>query len=587
MPSLQPVKSRGKTYWRIVESRRINGKPRAIPIVYLGSVENLLGLLDAGSVVSVKSCQHGDVAALKAVADKLGVAALIDKHVGPGVNGVSIGKTLILAAINRASRPRSKRGFKEWASETTLGKLFPHLNMKNMTSQFFWEQMDRVSENELELIEEELTAKLVKSLDLSLGTILYDVTNFFTYIASDNERAKLPKRGHNKQKRFDLRQFNLAVFMSRQGQIPLLSTVYDGNQPDVTRFEASLTAIRKRLEVLTDNYSQVTLVYDKGNNSIENQKAMDESEMGFIVPISPLHTPGGLMDVPIKNFDALATTGTLKGMKTYRMEKDIWGKKRTVIMFLSQKLKEGQQRGFTQDLEKALMGLQDWKQHLGKPNAGPRTMKAATLRIERILKGSFVKQVLQATYHPRRKGSARLSWQIDEKKKTNLEQEVFGRRIIMTNRHEWSTADIIDACHSQSDLENTYKQIKDPEHFAVRPQFHWTDQKIRVHVFICMLALLMGRLVEQEARSLGMQESLSHLMDQLSTIRLSVMIQKPKVQKKAKQSKTKTASDALSIQWMLEQTPAKIMNLFESLVPQRAPFVYTKSVDLSHRSPIS
>lgn len=579
MASLQPAKRRGKTYWRIVESRRINGKPRAVPIAYLGSVEKILDLLKEGSIASVKSYQHGDVASLKAISDRLDIASLIDKHVGVGRNNISIGKTLILSAINRACHPKSKKGFSEWATETSLGKLFPDINMEKMTSQFFWEQMDRVSECELEAIEEELSEKLIKQLDLNLGTLLYDTTNFFTYIASNNDRPKLPKRGHNKQKRYDLRQFNLAVLMSRQGQIPLLSTVYEGNQPDVSRFAATLTATRKRLEALFDDCSKITIVYDKGNNSVKNQEVMDESNLGFIAPISLIRNPSNLMDVSIKDFDTFSE-GSLKGVQFYRTKKEIWKQERTVIMFVSEKLREGQLRGLEQSLHTVYAKLEAWKNRLSKPCSGPRTEKAITLQINKILKGSFIKQVLDVNYDQNKEGSSRLSWTINDQKMTYLKEEVFGRRALMTNRHEWGTMEIIDACHSQSDLENAFKQMKDPEHFSVRPQFHWTDQKIRVHVFICMLALIMGKLVEREARSMGMKESLSHIMDKLRTIRLSLMISDSKLNPKQKSSKTKNEVNDLSLQWMMEKTSPKIMRLYEVFVPQKAPFVYTKSADV-------
>lgn len=79
MASLQKVKVKGYTYWRIVQSRRVNGKPRAIPIMHLGTADQLLQrLLNAPQgVLRVSSVQHGDVAALKAMADRLGLVAVL------------------------------------------------------------------------------------------------------------------------------------------------------------------------------------------------------------------------------------------------------------------------------------------------------------------------------------------------------------------------------------------------------------------------------------------------------------------------------------------------------------------------------
>lgn len=64
--------------------------------------------------------------------------------------------------------------------------------------------MDNISIESLEAIENELTLKAVKEFDIKLDLLFYDPTNFFTYIASDNERSSLAQRGKNKQKRFEI-----------------------------------------------------------------------------------------------------------------------------------------------------------------------------------------------------------------------------------------------------------------------------------------------------------------------------------------------------------------------------------------------
>ena len=162
-----------------------------------------------------------------------------------------MGTTLLLAAINRAIQPRSKRGWAAWAAETSLHRLFPGLKPDTLTSQFFWDQMSCVSLEALAAIEGELTATVVRELGVQLDTLFYDTTNFFTYIASTNTRAKLPQRGKSKQKRADLRLFGLALLVSRDGQIPLCSQVYEGNKVDCQLFPDSLSRIRQRLSDLS------------------------------------------------------------------------------------------------------------------------------------------------------------------------------------------------------------------------------------------------------------------------------------------------------------------------------------------------
>ena len=88
--SLQKHRVAGRTYWRIVESRRVRGKPRAVPLLHLGSADDLLNRLlqAAQGELRIQSFQHGDVAALKAAADRLGVISIIDRHVPASARGL-------------------------------------------------------------------------------------------------------------------------------------------------------------------------------------------------------------------------------------------------------------------------------------------------------------------------------------------------------------------------------------------------------------------------------------------------------------------------------------------------------------------
>jgi transposase len=565
MASLQRNRVKGKTYWRIVESRRVNGKPRPVPIMHLGTADRLLQrLLDAPTGrLSVKSYQHGDVAALKAAADRLGVVSIIDRHVPESRRGLSVGTTLLLGALNRAARPRSKRGWAKWADQTSLHRLLPGLKVEQLTSQYFWDQMHRVSLEALQAIEKELTATVVRELDIELDTLFYDTTNFFTYIASTNDRPKLAQRGRSKQKRHDLRLFSLALLASRDGQIPLCSQVYEGNQVDVTHFPEALSQIRERLAELSLDIEELTVVYDKGNLSKHNQALVDEAPFGYVASVVGAHHPE-LMAIARQEYEVLPEDSVLAGIPVLRRKTEIWGAERTVVLFISQQLREGQRRGLQQHLTKRLASLARWKAQLAKPRSGPRSQASADKRIQELTSGQYVSRVLKIAYHPDRKGANRLEYWLDEAALEHLETEVFGKRILVTNRHGWSTEEIMLAYRGQSEVEAIFRQCKDDEHLAVRPQYHWTDQKIQVHAFICLLALLLARVVERETRPLGHRESLSGLLDRLATIRLALVLRSPGQK-----------GERPRAEWQLEEMDDELAQLFRHLVPDTPPFVYT------------
>ena len=562
--SLQKHRVAGRTYWRIVESRRVRGKPRPVPLLYLGSADELLNrLLQAPQgELRIRSFQHGDVAALKAAADRLGVVEIIDRHVPERARGLSVGTTLLLAALNRAIRPRSKRGWAAWAQQTSLARLFPQVQLEQLTSQFFWDQMDCVKLEALRAIEDELTQRIVRELGIKLDTLFYDATNFFTFIASTNVRPELPQRGHSKQKRSDLRLFSLALLVSREGHIPLCSQVYEGNRVDVRSFPESLTLIRERLAKLSVEVDQITLVYDKGNLSKANQRLVDEASFSYVASLVPAQHPQ-LLQIPHSQYQTLESP-RLGQIPVLRLEQEIWGKRRTVLLFISEHLRQGQIRGLMQHVKKAIRQLERWKTQLAKPRSGPRTVDAAQRQIQAILSGQHVSRVLKVNYDPDQDGADRLHYQIDTAALDELANELYGKRFLITDRNEWSDEQILLAYRGQSEVEEAFRQLKDDEHMAVRPQYHWTDQKICVHTFCCLLALLLGRLVEFQARELHYTEGLSGLLDLLATVRLA-MVLKPAGKRGGRPR----------CEWTLEQTEPQTLRLFRHLVPAQPPFVYT------------
>ena len=131
MASLVAKTVHGKKYWQLVESRRVNGKPRSFVLMHLGRPADLLirlQRLEEG--FRTRSVSHGAVAALWSLAEELGVVDLINAQIPrdsrgrlPRNDGVAPGVSLLLAAIGRACKPTSKRAWAQWASTTSLPRL--------------------------------------------------------------------------------------------------------------------------------------------------------------------------------------------------------------------------------------------------------------------------------------------------------------------------------------------------------------------------------------------------------------------------------------------------------------------------------
>ena len=234
------------------------------------------------------------------------------------------------------------------------------------------------------------------------------------------------------------------------------------------------------------------------------------------------------------------------------------------MLLVSDQLRDGQIRGLEQHLAKRVAKLDEWKDRLAKPRSGPRSKENAQKQINEILTGQHMRKVLTVEYDPKRSGADRLQYTIDQESIDHLHEEVFGKRILITNRHDWTTEEIILAYRGQSTVESVFRQCKDPHHLAVRPQHHWTDHKIQVHAFICMLALLLARAVERRAREHAYEGSLSHLLDVLGRIRLT-MILHPSGEKGGRPR----------ADWSIDDIDEDTLELYRHLVPGKPPFVYT------------
>jgi len=230
LATLHPKTSRGHKYWYIVESRRVNGKPRPVVLAYLGKAEDLLARLQGlRERLKVKSYSHGAVAALLDVAHKLEVPSVINKYVQsprpympekPIRNNLTVGMTLLLGALGRVCMPTSKRGWWNWA-RTTSCEYMLRCSLAKIDSQHFWDLMDALPVESIEPIEAELLLKVKQVYSIESDTLFFDTTNFFTYIATTNHRCTVAQRGNNKQKRNDLRQVGLAMVVTRKGFIPI------------------------------------------------------------------------------------------------------------------------------------------------------------------------------------------------------------------------------------------------------------------------------------------------------------------------------------------------------------------------------
>jgi transposase len=529
MPSITAKIIRGKTYYYARECRRVNGKPRITWQKYLGRADDIIDrvlrphTLDAEAFKAREAIlvEFGAVVALYDLACRLRLVEIIDRHVLKGGHGPTVGMYLLIAAINRCVDPCSKAGIGQWFQATALRRLLP-VEERQLSSQRFWDNMDRVTPESMAQIERELAVHLVKEFDLDIRRLLLDATNFFTFIDTFNERCTVAQRGKNKEGRKALRIVGLALLVTADFHIPLLHRTYPGNQTDAPTFASLSEDLTARIKDISQTIEQITLVFDKGNNSHENLGAVDEGGYHFIGSLVPTYHPD-LLQIPLKKYRSMAGQG-FEGVRAYRTTKEVFGARRTILVTYNETLFVTQSQTLLREIAKRQQKLRDLQASLkrrqnGKIHGGKAPSKDDVgKKIAALLKARHMKELLSVRVTAKGRVPD-ISYRFSHYAWNRLQKTLLGKTIIFTNNHAWSNAEILRGYRGQHQIETAFRTMKDPHHVCLRPQYHWTDQKIAVHVFYCVLALLLCSLLRRQLHIKGIDLSIPAMLDELAKIR--------------------------------------------------------------------
>jgi len=524
MTSLYKKVISGKPYYYLREMAWVDGKPKLASERYVGSAAEIEALLDGrDQAITPSRTRHlgfGDLAAAWSVIEKLGVAGIVDDVVDRRKDAAaSAGTYIALAAVNRVVDPCSKRGFADWWS-TTAGDRLVKIGKAALDHRRFWDAMHAVHAEALVEIERRIAAKAIEVFGLDTTSLALDMTNFATYIDSTNDRAPIAQRGKAKQKRSDLRLVGLGLVVTRDGGVPLLSHAYPGDKPDVTQFATMIDELATRHRGLGADLAALTVVFDAGQNSEPNFDHLTDAGLGYVGSLPPSDHPD-LLGIPIGDYRRVAEFDGLHAHEVGSI--DALGRSHRTVLTHSAELHAGQARGLDQTLAKA-------ERELGKiadvlqSGRGRRTRDQLDTAIAKITHKRWVRDLLTTAVTGDTPATLRLAWRIDTDARNTLEQRLFGKRILITDRHDWTVPQVIAGYRSQSDAEFGFRQLTDPHTVSFSPMHHWTEHNIRVHVFYCVLALMTAHLMRRTARQAGTNLSLRELLAQLAGIEETVLI---------------------------------------------------------------
>ena len=531
MASLYKKVIGGRPYWYLREMGWVDGRPKLVSERYVGTAAEVEALLDAREQAMVpertRHLDFGAVAAAWGLLADLGVAGIIDEACGgrpPGLP-LSPGTYLALAALNRVVDPCSKRGLADWW-RTTAADRFTKVAASALDHRRFWDAMHAVPVQALPGIEEKLALAACARFGLDTSSVALDMTNFATFIDTGNGRAPIAQRGKAKQKRADLRLVGLGLVVTRGGGIPLLSHAYPGNKPDVTQFPQMIAALAARHAALAaatgQDGTQMTVVFDAGQNSEANFALLAGTGLRYVGSV-PASDCRDLLALPA-DARTVVDKERFGGLTACDTRREVYGTERRAILTHSPELHEHQARGFDgTTLAKATRQLDE----LAATLARGRTRRArdkVEAEITKITRDPWARRVITWHLDGGKPRDLRLAWSIDAAARTALEEEIFGKHVLITDHDDWPAAEVVAAYRSQSEAEFSFRQMKDPHAVSFSPMFHWTEHNIRVHVFTCVLALQIAHLMRLQAEHAGLGMSVRELLRQLAGIGETVLI---------------------------------------------------------------
>ncbi|KKM92540.1 hypothetical protein LCGC14_1217400 [marine sediment metagenome] len=523
------VKAKYKTYTYLClgHGKRVNGKTKRIWEVILCRKDQVEeSLQDIKRKLSRKLPEpreyaFGLVHALFSISKELNLIEIINECTVKREQGFSVGEYITLLAINRAVALNSKSQVRKWFDKTALSRYFPDIS-ESLTTQNILNQMGYLDQETIRQVEEIICKKLFSKFRLKSDCFLFDPTNFFTYIR-EYKKNTIAQRGHNKRKRNDLRQVSMSLLVTRdECNLPLMHETYEGNVPDATHFKQVLVLMEQRFKAIGLELPKITLVFDKGNNSEDAYKFLDSKRIHFVSSIRPsMIISKPLLGVPLSKYEELWTKKNGRKVFGYRTTTTAYigkNKQNTLITTFDENTFVLQEYNLDESINKAILKLEEFIKTQLNSKSQWKDPEKVVIKIERdILKNKKLRAIIAYSIEKISNG-LEITWKIDAAAREEYLKDL-GKSIIFSSRNEWSTLEIVKAYRAQIKMEQQFKELNKRDRLSVMPIYVWTNEMIRVHLFISVLALLLSNLLYRKIQLAGLTPSKSTCFEALEDIK--------------------------------------------------------------------
>ena len=458
------------TYQYLVQSQRVGKNVVSRILSPLGNVDNATSIASfmqnqrrqPASPMQIKQAKLYalPMAAHLIIENTLALSNLL-KQVLPKTVTSNIALLIKLMIISRIINPDSKLSLTRWYHHLYLPEKLP----KSIDVHQFYSALDYLIAGKHDL-EQKLFHQLVQKALIDTTVVFYDLTSSYF----EGEDCEIARFGHSRDRRPDCLQITIGLVIDKTG-LPIFHEVFEGNMLDKKTVKGILTTLKERF-----HFSRVLFVADKGMLSPDNVETLEELAKTGVTYI--------LSQSPRTGYE-LIKPALLQKETWVRLSDSLWYTKTeagTILCynpFTAKKATETRNRKLTTFSEYIPKELA--KEHLGKRKQDKQTIHD---RIIKKLNRSYMGKYFDSKNN-------------FEKKEAVIEKEELLDGVwVLTGNAALSPEETIDAYKQEATIESSFRVIKDV--VELRPIYHYNTDRVKAHVFICVLSYLVARILERK-----------------------------------------------------------------------------------------